>query len=152
MDTPTVPKVQARRRLAVLWFVIGGLATAMLLRAHGAPDEAEYWKWFSPYALPLAMLMIGALQADETAAEGNHTSRFYFRLCWGLLLFYGLYLLGSLVVGFNTSGESDPHAMLKSLQASSLPLTAVQGVLNLALGAFFVKSSAKPVAPAKEST
>lgn len=150
MAPPTVPKVQAQRQLALLWFLISGLATAILgIRTHGADDEAEFWKWLSPYVFPLLLLMIGTLRADETTEDVARSSRFYFRLCWATLVFYGVFLLGALYTGLNTPAtDANPHAMLESLQQSGLLLTAVQSVLTLALGAFFVTTTPAAKGPA----
>lgn len=153
MASHTIPKVQAQRQLALLWFMISGIATAILgVRTHGSQDETEFWKWFSPYVFPLVLLMIGTLRADE-ATEEALSSRFYFRLCWAMLLFYGAFLLGALYSGLNTPAtDAHPHAMLDSLKQSGLLLTAVQSVLSLALGAFFVTTPTKNNTPTPAPT
>ncbi|GAA4021843.1 hypothetical protein GCM10022409_01950 [Hymenobacter glaciei] len=147
MPTDTITKLQAQRRITTLWFAMAALPTLLLgyntLQGRFT-DPGAIWQWYSPYLLPTLLLMVGTLSAAEGAADSPALSSvFYYRLCWWLSLVYGLCLLGAVVVGILNQANGT-RALIDSLKLVSFMLTAVQSILSLALGAFFV-SKPKPV-------
>ncbi|WP_210516129.1 hypothetical protein [Hymenobacter terricola] len=144
-----ITKIQAQRRLSVLWFVMAALPTALLgfNTLHGAgrfyQDSTAVWQWYSPFLFPTLLLMLGTLRSAETDAAPAMSSQFYFRLCFVLSVFYGLALLGTLLMALNNQAEGS-RPVLETLKQASLPLTGVQSLLNLALGAFFVAAPHEP--------
>ena len=148
----SIPKTQAQRRLVLLWFVMAALPTMLLgynTQQDRFADPTAVWQWFSPYLFPTLLLMVGTLRTNEdSAAAPALSSLFYYRLCMGLSLFYGLALFGTLLNGL-TNQSNHTQQMLESLKHAGLMLTGIQGLLNLALGAFFVAPSSKAVASTK---
>ncbi|AMJ65653.1 hypothetical protein [Hymenobacter sp. PAMC 26628] len=151
----TLPKTQARRRLAALWFGMAALPTLLLgyntLQGR-FDDPAAIWQWYSPFLFPTLLLIIGTLRASETAEAPAVSSTFYFRVCWGLSFFYGLCLWGALALGLQNQADST-RQLLDSLKLAGLLLTAVQSLVSLvslALAGFFVAAS-PAVAPVRKA-
>ncbi|OGX89796.1 hypothetical protein [Hymenobacter coccineus] len=144
----TLPKAQAQHRLAILWFVLATGPTLLLFynTIQGRFDDpAAIWQWYSPFLFPTLLLIIGTLRTSETADGPAASSTFYFRLCWGLSFFYGLCLWATLAVGLQHQADST-RQLLDSLKLAGLMLTAVQSLVSLALGGFFVAApTAAPV-------
>lgn len=148
----TIPKIKAQRYLVLIWTLIF-LATLGILAHYvtGATADTEPIKlWYSPYVVPTLTLMLGSLAAAEIKGEPGESSRFFFLLCCGLSVAYGLYLFYALGDAINTQAqgartmETDqvPDFLL-ILKPASWVLSFMQPVINAALGAFFVMTPKK---------
>lgn len=162
-----ISKTRAQRRLAILWFSMAALPTALLIfntqkglfdlheKARTVRYAADIWKWYSPFLFPTLLLMLGTLRtAEEAPATPAESSVFYFRLCCWLSVFYGISLTGSICIELNKlAGEEQTLAeLVENLKQDSVFLTVMQSLLNLALGLFFTEPAARPVAAAPESS
>ena len=138
MISQRLPVAWCQRRLAVVWFTGGGLLFAFLIAQtvagkYGAQTE-KAWAWLLPTVLPTLSLIVGAVAhsarrpSDPATADG-----FFFRVSFGLSVFYLILVLGTLLL--------EPLSSLTPLELmniSSLWLGPVQGLVGIALGVFFV--------------
>lgn len=128
---------EAKKNLAILWFIVSGLLFAVLLAqtvldVYDPPEKP--WKWFFPTVLPTLSLIVGVLVADAQgqAVDVQMVDRFIFRLAFGLSL---LYLI---TVGVSVFGGPIRAAPDELMDMSSLWLGPFQGVVAGIIGAFFV--------------
>lgn len=139
----TLTMQTARKRLAVVWFVGGGVSFVVLLFVSFFADTldlAGLWDWFLPAIVPNLSLIIGVLVLAhrQPGAADHAVDDFLFRLAFGLSLLYVLLLLLPLVF-FPLTGKSLPDL----IDISRLWLAAVQGLATGVLGAFFVRQDGK---------
>ncbi len=141
-------KLAAQKRLTVLWFC-GAAFLAVLfvlftvLNRFGE-HNTDAWQWYSQNIVPSLTLIVGSFYA--TAAQDEATAPqvdiFYYRLCFGISLFYLVALCLTVLVA-PLAQHVAQLTMLDLLNSSKLYLTIFQGVVSYSLGVFFVKSSAK---------
>lgn len=135
-------------RLAWIWVAGSILAFAlMIMETMGpqAPLPAESgWQWFLPLVVPTLSLMLGTLvfqsrNEPPKATATVQTSVFLISVALSLL-----YLL--LIVGMLAAWpflRIPAHGVSAHLGRSKYWLPAVQGLVGIALGAFFVSKSEK---------
>ena len=139
----TLTMQAARKRLAVVWFVGGGVSFLVLLFISffaGTLDLIGLWDWFLPAIVPNLSLIVGVLVFThrQPGAVDLPVDSFLYRLAFGLSLLYVLLLLLPLVF-FPLTGKPLPVL----LDTSRLWLAAVQGLATGVLGAFFVRQDNK---------
>ena len=139
MKEDRLPSIYCQRRLTMLWLIGGGASFLLLfIQATGGKHDATVSEWLLPAIVPTLTLMIGALVTLSMAAkpkEGEEpptSDRFLYRVAMGMSAFYLLLLFVVLV----QSAFGDIKETIKSV---GLMITSVQGLVGLALGAFFVK-------------
>lgn len=133
-----VSVVQCQRRLLIVWGGIGGLALIVVLiqtspRGAYHANASDVWEWFLPTVVPTVSLILGTLVAGARTPEPDATVElFYYRLAlWSSVLY--LALVVALLLMYAQSPT--PIADLKS---TSRVVTALYGVVGIALGTFFV--------------
>jgi hypothetical protein len=144
MSEEKLPAKQCQQRLAVLWLVGSG-ASFLLLFVQLASDKygatgGDVTDWLLPSIIPTLTLMIGALvtanlvakKKAEEEKEPAMSDRFLYRLAMGLSAFYLLLLFIVLLMSATTNIKT----MIDNV---GVMITSVQGLVGLALGAFFVK-------------
>lgn len=136
---------RARNRIAVVWFLMSGLAFLFVLllcltvlsHLRGALLNA-----FLPSVVPTATLIAGALAQGELSGTTQHRSvdRNIYRLALGTSIFYFFILYVLLVVqGWQGLGADPAIEELGTLQSFQIVVTALQGIVSALLGAFFVE-------------
>jgi hypothetical protein len=133
----------AQQRIALVW-VMGGCLLSVLLIAQLAMgkygDKSKLVvEWFVPLVLPTVSLTLTAVVATVKGAARaiEPVDRFAFRMVWGLSLMYLLIVAGVMVF----SGTGSATEAVESLSACNPIVAGVQGIVGVALGAFFVKTS-----------
>jgi hypothetical protein len=135
----------AQQRLAVVWFVGGGLAFVwLMLQTWGglyADTQAakNAWSWFSAAILPTLSLMIGVLAHQATTSKKQNPRKapiLVFRIGFCLSV---LYMLAVFAVVVLARGYANPTGFLMD---SSLYLGLLQGLVGAALGVFFASPKA----------
>jgi len=136
----TVSVSSARRRLAILWFSLGGLLFVIVFAqtvANYYGDKVnEAWGWFLPLVMPMLSLIIGVFVADplNETTGAMRVSSFVYRLAISLSSVYLLAMLIVVVIGQLTT--TPPLVLMK---LSSLGLGPLGGLVTAAVGIFFVK-------------
>jgi uncharacterized membrane protein len=129
----------SQKHLATVWFIGAGLLFFLLLvqMMGGVYGDkvGEAWSWLLPTFMPTLLLIIGALvkKARQASLEDSTVDHFMYILSFYLSIAYLIIVILTLLVG-NLSEQ----APLEQLRHSNLYLAPVQGLVNLALGAFFV--------------
>ena len=135
---------KAKRRLAVLWFVASALLIALILiqTITGKYQNlvSQAWSWLLPTVMPTLSLVVAVLVSDQLGRNPHERAAdpFLLGLCYGLSLFY-LLAVAAVIVFYKFSG----FGPLKFMQASSIFLGPLQGLVSAALAAFFVKEKTK---------
>jgi hypothetical protein len=125
-------------RLAAVWFAGAGAVFLLVLvqtlaGKYGENTEAA-WGWLMPAILPTLSLITGAIAYNAAKPKGEFTvDRLAYRVAFYLSIFYLLLLLVTLLAEPLTS-----MTPLQVLELSGYWLGPVQGLVGLALGAFFV--------------
>jgi hypothetical protein len=143
MSNERLPAKQCQQRLAIVWLVGSGASFLLLfIQLATGKHDASISEWLLPAIIPTLTLMIGALVTANLVAnkkkEGEEekevpmADRFLYRLAMGLSAFYLLLLFIILLL----SATSDIKVLIANV---GVMITAVQGLVGLALGAFFVK-------------
>ncbi len=138
--TKRLPLVWCQRRLALLW--LAGAAVLVLLmiaqsmgNKYGESTD-QAWGWLLPTIIPTLSLIVGAFAAaarrplDQVTVDG-----FSYRLTFWLSVFYLL-----LVILVPLAQPLTGRPPLELMQLSKLWLGAVQGIVGIALGVYFVSS------------
>lgn len=131
-----------QNRLAAVWFLGSGIVFVLILiqtlaGKYGSGAEAA-WGWLMPAILPTLSLIVGATAYHASRPKRDLTvSRLAYRVALGLSVFYLLLLLATLLVDPLT-----PTTPLQLMELSRFWLGPVQGLVGLALGAFFVSREA----------
>ena len=136
----TISYTKSKQKIAILWLISGAflflILTLQTFTGKHGDGADDVWKWFLGAILPTLSLMIGVFVADfGKESKDRQVSRFLFRLAFYLSLFY-LLMVSALLLGQPVTEKT-----LKDLiDAFSLPLQGLQGLVGLILGVFFVKS------------
>jgi hypothetical protein len=140
--TKRLPLVWCQRRLAVLW--LGGAAVLVLLMIVQTMGNkygdaaADAWGWLLPTVVPTLSLIVGAFAAAaRQKADVATVDRFSYRLTFWLSAAYLV-----LVVIVPLAQPLTGRPPLELMQLSKLWLEAVQGIVGIALGVYFVSGSA----------
>lgn len=139
-DTP-IPLRSARQHLALIWF-IGAvpLFLFVLVLSLTAPQQGtEVWSWFLPTVMPNLSLIVGVWVSESRAggAEDGSADSFMYRITAGLSVFYLLIIAGLFLLH-----PYYEHGLGAWLKASQPWLATLQGLVSLAMGAFYVRRSA----------
>ncbi len=143
MSQERLPAKYCQQRLATVWLVGSGASFLLLfVQLSTGKHDPSISEWLLPAIVPTLTLMIGAMVTanltakkpsdDDKNAEDPMADRFLFRLALGLSAFYLLLLFVILLM----SATTDIKALIANV---GVMLTAVQGLVGLVLGAFFVK-------------
>lgn len=132
--------IKAKKYLAVLWFIGGGMIFFIMLiqTILGKYEEhsEQAWGWFLPTIIPTLSLIIGVFVMDNTNKEDHMQTcnRFLFRLSFILSFMY-------LIVVFLTIAMQPFSAFssIELMKKSSLWLGPFQGLVSASLGAFFIQ-------------
>lgn len=133
--------VRCKRRLATVWFVLGGMVFLLLViqTVMGAYGQraTDAWGWFLPNVMPTLSLIVGVLVLDQMGGgvKTRTADPFLYRLALGLSCAYLLLILLSILVQ-----PFAPLPPLELMQQSNLWLGPLQGLVAGALGAFFIKA------------
>ena len=138
---------QCQQHLVLLWLVLVAPSAILLALASMSSNSPwgsqvrQPWSWYLPLVLPTLTLIIGAVarQATRQPSPPRYASAFLFHLTAGLSAAYLLTVLAVLIVAGQDGADGGP---LRTLTNASLFLAPFQGLVGLALGAFFV--SAEP--------
>jgi len=135
-----LPLVWCQRRLALLW--LAGAAVLVLLmiaqsmgNKYGAATD-QAWGWLLPTIVPTLSLIVGAFAAAARGPLAQATvDAFSYRLTFWLSAFYLL-----LVIAVPLAQPVTGRSPIELMQLSKLWLGAVQGIVGIALGVYFVSS------------
>jgi hypothetical protein len=129
---------QCQRRLALVWTLLGG-AAFLLTFVQTLPDGAyggvakSVWPWFLPTIIPSLSLIVTTVFANARSPQSEATvDAFAYRLCLGLSVVY-LALVIAVLLAF--AQRATPAA---DFESAGIPLAALQALVGIALGAFFV--------------
>ena len=132
---------KAKKRIATLWFVLGGLLFILVLlqsilgKFENKSNEA--WSWFFPNILPTLSLMLSVFLFDmrKKVKVEREINNFYFRLTFGLSLVYLITVLITLLIQPFT--ESSAISLMKN---SNLYLGPFQGLITASIGLLFTSA------------
>jgi hypothetical protein len=136
-----LPMVRCKRRLATVWFVLGGVIFLLLViqtvMGYYGQRATDAWGWFLPNVMPTLSLIVGVLVLDQMGGgvKTRTADAFLYRLALGLSCAYLLLILLSILVQ-----PFAPLPPLELMQQSNLWLGPLQGLVAGALGAFFIKA------------
>ncbi|MBD3403815.1 hypothetical protein GF420_13050 [candidate division GN15 bacterium] len=142
-----LPMAHCKRRLAALWFIVGGAIVLLvfiltLLGVYKQTSKAM-WEWVLPTIMPTMSLMLGVLLMDmrSPATTAERVDSFVF---WLSFVLSAVYLLAVLATAVKQSFWEFPSLKIEltSLRQSNLFLGPAQGLVAAAMGAFFVKGHA----------
>lgn len=147
MNEKTRPLARAcRQRLTTIWLIGGGAVLTLLfmqtLNDRYLEADQVVWDWFLPYIVPTVSLMVGVLVANATSeskadpdAKPKTADPFLYRVALGVSVFY-LVCLGAVLLMWDPNSRTiDVY-----LADAKFFVTALQAIVGLSLGAFFVKS------------
>lgn len=129
----------SQKRLATLWFLGAGFLFFLLLlqtmRGVYGDKAGEAWSWLLPTFMPTLLLIVGAIvnKARLQNTQDTTVDRFMFIISFYLSIAYFI----ALILTFTLS-QFSAQSPLTQLKLSNLYLTPIQGLVSLALGAFFV--------------
>ena len=133
--------VRCKRRLATVWFVLGGVIFLLLViqtvMGYYGQRATDAWGWFLPNVMPTLSLIVGVLVLDQMGGgvKTRTADAFLYRLALGLSCAYLLLILLSILIQ-----SFAPLPPLELMQQSNLWLGPLQGLVAGALGAFFIKA------------
>jgi hypothetical protein len=136
-----LPMVRCKRRLATVWFVLGGVIFLLLViqtvMGYYGQRATDAWGWFLPNVMPTLSLIVGVLVLDQMGGgvKTRTADAFLYRLALGLSCAYLLLILLSILIQ-----PFAPLPPLELMQQSNLWLGPLQGLVAGALGAFFIKA------------
>jgi len=131
-----------QHKLALVWFIGSGLILlVMLVPTFGGAlgdEKKQAWEWFIQMIMPILTVIIGSWGAS--IAKNQHSENldtFYYRLCLGISAFYLLLVIVTILI-YPIVNHYDPLiSILKLMDISKYWLVPLQGLVGLALGAFF---------------
>lgn len=131
----------AKKRLALLWFLIGGLLFVIIFLQtlfNYYDDKAnEAWSWFLPTIMPTLSLIIGVFVSEASAGnvQNKPVSSFFYRLSFILSIAY--LVMVSLVIFIKPFlPNQNPLELMK---LSNFGLGPFQGLVSACIGVFFIK-------------
>ena len=137
-----VAMMEAKKRLAIVWCLGGGLLFLLLLSqtifGHYGDKVKDAWAWLLPTIVPsLSMIVSGVVISGPIGKEleTKTVDRFAFRLSFVLSLFYLISV--SLTIFLSPFSQIPPLELMK---LSNLWLAPFQGLVSAALAAFFVST------------
>ncbi|MEI7694660.1 MAG: hypothetical protein WCI64_03290 [Chlorobium sp.] len=139
------PVQECKKRLLVVWLAGAGMLSLLLI-AQSMQEEGPYldrvsdaWGWFLPNVMPTLSLMVGVAVKEFTAVADDQrvVDSFLFNLSLWLSVGYFTLLMASISLQPLFSPNVAPLDFLKQ---SNLWLGPMQGIVTLALGAFFGKA------------
>jgi hypothetical protein len=136
-----LPMVRCKRRLATVWFALGGVIFLLLViqtvMGYYGQRATDAWGWFLPNVMPTLSLIVGVLVLDQMGGgvKTRTADAFLYRLALGLSCAYLLLILLSILVQ-----PFAPLPPLELMQQSNLWLGPLQGLVAGTLGAFFIKA------------
>ncbi|MCX6246148.1 MAG: hypothetical protein NTW10_00305 [Bacteroidetes bacterium] len=129
----------AKKRLATVWFVIGGILflfmLSLTLTGRFGTKLHDVWSWFLPIVFPSLTLMIGVFAVDalSSGVKPAKIDRYIFVLTFIMSI---VYLLTILVVLIVSSINPEP---IDIMTASNFGLGPFQGVVSACIGIFFIQ-------------
>jgi hypothetical protein len=129
----------SQKSLATIWFIGAGFLFFLLLlqtmRGVYGDKASEAWSWLLPTFMPTLLLIVGALvnKARLQNAQDVTVDRFMYIISYYLSIAY--FMAVTLTFFLSQFSAQSP---LTQLKLSNLYLTPIQGLVSLALGAFFV--------------
>lgn len=145
----TLPLMEARSRLALVWFPLSGVIFLLLViqtftGAFGTSEQAA-WSWALPNFLPTLALMGSVFAATAMEAEdkeGMVVRIFFFRLALYLSIFYFLILfiilLAPVVMQGATGSGATAEARLAAMERSNIFLAPLQSFVVGVIGVLFI--------------
>lgn len=137
-----VAMMEAKKRLAVVWCVGGGLLFLLLLGqtilGHYGDKVKEAWAWLLPTIIPsLSMIVSGVVVSGPLGKklETKTVDRFAFKLAFSISLFYLVTV--SFTILLSPFSQIPPLELMK---LSNLWLGPFQGLVGAALAVFFVST------------
>jgi hypothetical protein len=128
----------SQKRLATVWLIGAGLLIVLLqvqsMRLIYGHKPEEAWAWLLPTFMPTLLLIVGAMVKKARQDSDQEVTVDHFMYSLSLYLSMA-YLIMVLLTWFLSNFSTDPVDQLK---LSNLWLSPVQGLVSLALGAFFV--------------
>lgn len=130
---------KSQKHLATIWFIGAGFLFFCFLlqtmRGVYGDKAGEAWSWLLPTFMPTLLLIVGALvnKARLQNSQDVTVDRFMYVISFYLSIAYFIAVILTFILS-QFSAESP----LTQLKLSSLYLTPIQGLVSLALGAFFV--------------
>ena len=137
-----VPMTESKKRLAIVWFIGGGLIFFVLimqtLLGHYGDKAKEAWAWFMPTIVPtLSRITSGVIVSGPLgkSLETETVDQFAYRLSFVLSIFYLIVVSFTILISpFSTMPP------LELMKLSNLWLAPIQGIVSAALAAFFVST------------
>jgi len=135
----------ARKKLALVWLLGGGLLFLVVLfqTVFGLYGERadRAWAWLLPTIMPSLSLVVAVLVADVKGKTFKIASvdPFVFRVAFWLSVVY--LVVVALTIFLHPVSDMTP---LELMEASSLWLGPLQGLVTAAIGAFFVVKGDAP--------
>jgi len=131
----------AQIRLAVLWLIAAGviflLVLAQTVGGKYGNQSQRAWDWFLPTVVPTLSLILGAIVYAARASNTEQTvDRSVFRITFALSAFYLACVLTVLLL--QPFSDLTP---LEFITGTNVWLSAIQGIVGVALGAFFTSKS-----------
>jgi hypothetical protein len=129
----------SQKRLATLWFIGAGFLFFLLLlqtmKGVYGDKAGEAWSWLLPTFMPTLLLIVGAIvnKARLQNTQDTTVDRFMFIISFYLSIAYFIALILTFILS-----QFSAQSPLTQLKLSNLYLTPIQGLVSLALGAFFV--------------
>ena len=128
---------RARRFIAIVWVVGGGLCFGLMIFqsiiGRFAGVTQEMWAWFTPTIVPTLSLIIGVLASTASEDDtGRTVKQFFYHASVGISLAYLIVLLLTMVL----EPLAGAHNMAY-FKFSNFWLSPMQGLVVAALGALF---------------
>lgn len=128
---------RARKRLLIIWgcgaIVLIPIVALQATLGRFENFTTEFFGWFNPTIFPTLGLMVGVITSTASEDDSGRTVKgFFFRAAVILSIVYLIALLGILLLE-PIAGSHD----MKYFNISSLWLSAIQGLVVIALGGLF---------------
>jgi hypothetical protein len=122
-------------RLAVIWLIGAGLALALLMsQTVGGTFGQQFpkaWSWLLPMVMPTLSLIVASVAYDLARGRGGTVGRISYVVVAAVSCFYLLLIMVSLVIASQVTSPLDALVM------SNLWLAPIQGLVGIAMAAFF---------------